>query len=163
MLNQESIEKIKELTKEFFQKATLDVEIEVLPEKENTVPVNIKSVDPQILIGEGGRTLIEIQHILKIFLRKKINEQFHIDLDVNDYKKNKAEHLREIARTAADEVTLLGKEKTLSPMSAYERRIIHLELLNRSDVSSESAGEGEERRVVIKPRANNPILPPLTF
>lgn len=152
MLSQETINKIEEAVKEFFQKTTLEVSIEFLPAQESTLPVNIKSEEPQLLIGEGGQTLIEIQRLLKLSLKKKISEEFYIDLDVNDYKKKKIEYLKEITRSEADEVSLTKTEKELAPMPAYERRIVHLELLNRSDVVGESVGEGLERRIVIKPK-----------
>jgi len=151
MLNSIDLEKIKKITEEFFDKATFKVEIEVLPEKEQTVPINLKTEEPQILIGEGGQTLTEIQHLLKAILKRKIEENFYIDLDINDYKKKKKEYLKELARSAADEVTLTKKEKILPPMPAYERRIIHLELAERNDVTSESIGKEPERRVVIRP------------
>lgn len=153
MISQETINKIKEAVNEFFQKTTLDVDIEVLPEQQGTIPISIKSDEPQILIGEGGQTLIEIQRILKLVLKKKTSEDFYIDLDVNDYKKKKIEYLKEMARAGADEVALAKQEKILAPMPAYERRIIHLELLDRSDVTGESVGEEPERRIVIKPKA----------
>ncbi len=151
MLNSIDLEKIKKITEEFFDKATFKVEIEVLPEKDQTVPINLKTEEPQILIGEGGQTLTEIQHLLKAILKRKIEENFYIDLDINDYKKKKKEYLKELARSAADEVVLTKKEKILPPMPAYERRIIHLELAERNDVTSESIGKEPERRVVIRP------------
>jgi spoIIIJ-associated protein len=89
---------------------------------------------------------------LKEILRKKIEEQFFIDLDINDYKKKKTEYLKEVARTTADDVSLTKKEKQLAPMPAYERRIIHLELADRSDVITESIGEEPERSVIVKPK-----------
>jgi len=74
-------------------------------------------------------------------------------LDINDYKKKKNEYLRELARSVADEVSLSKKEKILGPMPPYERRVIHMELAGRSDVVSESIGEGPERRVGVRPSA----------
>jgi spoIIIJ-associated protein len=103
------------------------------------------------LIGQNGQTLVEIQHLLKAILRRKIPEQFYIDLDINDYKKKKAEYLREMANSLADEVALTKKEKLLAPMPAHERRIIHLELTERNDVVTEGIGESAERRVIIRP------------
>ncbi|MDD2696825.1 MAG: KH domain-containing protein [Candidatus Pacebacteria bacterium] len=153
MLSPKDLEKIKKITKEFFEKTTFNIEIEVLPERDQTIPINLKTEEPQILIGEGGQTLVEIQHLLKAILKRQIIESFYIDLDINDYKKKKNEYLKEMARDAADEVALTKKEKILAPMPAYERRIIHLELVGRSDVVSESIGEEPERRVVIKPSA----------
>ena len=151
-MNPQNLKTIKKMVEEFFEKIPFEVEIDLLPEKEGTVPINLKMTDePQILIGEGGQTLNEIQHLLKAILRRKIPELFYINLDINDYKKKKTEYLRELARSSADEVSLTKKEKTLAPMPAYERRIIHLELSNRSDVVSESTGEEPDRKIVIRP------------
>jgi spoIIIJ-associated protein len=70
--------------------------------------------------------------------------------DINDYQKNKAQYLKELARTTADEVALFKKDKELPAMTPGERRIVHVELAGRQDVVSESIGEGTERRVVVK-------------
>ncbi|PIV65053.1 MAG: hypothetical protein COS09_01550 [Candidatus Nealsonbacteria bacterium CG01_land_8_20_14_3_00_12] len=151
MLSQSDFEKIKETVKEFFEKTTFEVEIEFQSPQDQTLPINIKIDEPQILIGEGGQTLVEIQHLLKAILKRKISDSFFIDLDINGYKKKKIEYLKELARTVADEVGITKKEKILSPMPAYERRIIHLELAGRSDVTTESIGQEPERRIVISP------------
>jgi len=151
-MNRQNLEEIKKITKDFFKKTTFGVEIEFLPPQELTLPVNLKTDEPQILIGEGGQTLIEIQHLLKTILKKKIQEPFFIDLDINGYKKKKIEFLKELAKSVADEVVLAKKEKSLTPMPAYERRIIHLELAGRQDVITESIGQEPERRVMIKLR-----------
>lgn len=151
MLNSGDLETIKKIIKEFFQKTTFDVEIEILPEKDETLPINLRVEDPQILIGEAGQTLAEIQHLLKAILKRKVQELFYIDIDINDYKKKKIEYLKELARTTADEVVLTKEEKTLASMPAYERRIIHMELAERTDVTTESLGQEPERRIVIRP------------
>src|SRR3989344_212897 len=154
-------EQIRSIIEDFFEKMALEVEVDVLPQNGSTLPVNIKTDEPQILIGQGGQTLFEIQHILRAILRKKIAQSefvpeeqgfLYIDLDVNDYKKKKIDYLKELARSAADEAALMKQEKILEPMSAYERRIIHLELAGRADVVSESTGEEPERKITIKPR-----------
>jgi spoIIIJ-associated protein len=151
MIEPGKLEEIKKMIKEFFEKTTLEVEIEFLPQIDLTLPLNLKTEIPQILIGERGQTLFEIQHLLKAILKKKIKENFYLDLDINDYKKKKIEYLKEMAKSVADEVSLTKKEKILSPMSAYERRVIHLELAERQDVTTESIGREPERQVVIKP------------
>lgn len=163
MLSKKELEKIKEITKEFFDKTTLEVEIEISPPKETssspeekaekiyTLSINITAQEPQILIGERGQTLLDIQQLLNAILKKSIKENFFIDLDINDYKKRKIEYLKELARTVADEVSLAKKEKWLAAMPAYERRIIHLELSGRSDVTTESVGQEPERKIVIRP------------
>ena len=152
-MTQDNLEKIKQITQELFKKMDLGIEVEVKKPQDQTLPIDLKMEEPQILIGERGQTLAEIQHLLKVILRRKIvpEEPFYINLDINDYKKKKAEYLKEMARSAADEVTLTKKEKVLAPMPAYERRIIHLELADRTDVTTESTGQESERQVVIRP------------
>lgn len=152
MLSSTDLGTIKKTTEEFFQRFGFEVEIEVLPEKEGNVPINIKTEEPQILIGESGQTLAEIQHLLKSILRKKISEHFYVNLDINNYKQKKYEYLKELARSTADEVSLSKKEKELAPMPAHERRIVHLELSERQDVVTDSLGQEPERRVVIRPK-----------
>jgi spoIIIJ-associated protein len=151
MLSRSNLEEIKKTTEEFFQKTTFEMEIEFLPQKDLTLPISLKTEEPQVLIGEGGQTLAEIQHLLRAILKRKIEEPFFIDLDINGYKKKKLEYLKELARSVADEVSLTKKEKSLPSMSAYERRVVHLELAGRSDVTTESLGQEPERRIVIKP------------
>ena len=162
MLDKKQKIKIKETTEEFFKKMTpavLGVEVVLssvdgLPgaEEKEVVDLNIKLDEPQILIGQGGQTLFEIQRLLKMILNKKLQSIFYLNLDINDYKKKKVEYLKKIAEDLANEVSLTKQEKTLSPMPAYERRIIHSELSGRTDVITESRGEGLERHIVIKPK-----------
>jgi spoIIIJ-associated protein len=151
MISKEGLEKIRKITKEFFQKTTFDVSLDFSTQEENTLLIEVKTEDPQILIGERGQTLADIQHLLKIILRKKTEELFYINVDINDYKKKKAEYLKELANSVADDVVLTKKEKALSPMRAFERRIVHMELAERSGVITESIGERDERKVVVKP------------
>jgi spoIIIJ-associated protein len=151
MLNQEEINKIKETTKEFFSKTSFDIDLEISKPEEETISIKIKTSDPKVLIGQNGQTLAEIQHLLKSLLRRKIQSDFYIDLDVNDYKKKKAEYLKSSASEWADEVAISGKEKILAPMSSYERRIVHMQLASRKDVVTESIGKEPERKIVIKP------------
>ncbi len=153
MFNQDNLKQIKEITEEFFRKMTFEVEIDLLPQVEQVLSINLEAEEPQILIGERGETLFEIQHLLKIILKRKIQaeEIFYLDLDVNDYKKKKNDYLREMAKSLAEEVSKTRQEKSLPPMPSRERRIIHLELAGRSDVVSESVGQEPERKVVIRP------------
>ena len=151
MFNQKS-DKIKKIIEDFFKKGAFLASIEVLKTEEETITVRIKTEEPKILIGQNGQTLRDIHHLLRLILKKQLQRDFYLDVDINDYKKKKSEYLKETARSLADEVSLGGKEKILDPMSSYERRVIHLELQDRADVITESIGEGEERKIVIKPK-----------
>jgi len=167
MIEECDIKKIKEVTEEFFLKMTMPASnIEASSsfikgdlggqglgrESKEIVELDIKSEEPQILIGQGGQTLFEIQRLLRIILNKKMNDVFYLNLDINGYKKKKTEYLRNFAKDMANEAVLEKKEKSFSPMMAYERRIVHLELSKRTDVLTESRGEGPNRHIVIKPK-----------
>ncbi|TSC95014.1 MAG: spoIIIJ-associated protein [Parcubacteria group bacterium Licking1014_1] len=153
MLDQSDLKKIKELSEEFFQKTTILVSyIEAVLPIGDVVDLSVKLEEPQILIGEKGQTLFEIQRLLKIILNKKLQKVFYLNLDINDYKKKKIEYLKGIAKDMADEVVLTKEKKVLYSMPAYERRIIHTELAKRQDVIAESQGEDPDRQIVISPK-----------
>ncbi len=143
---------IQNTVKDFFEKTSFEVDIKIGHREDNSLPVLIELEEPQALIGEGGKTLLSIQHLLNKIIRKEFKDEsiLYIDLDINDYKKKKNSFLKELARSSADEVALSGKEKELRPMPAYERRIIHLELKDRADIQTESIGQGLQRRVIVK-------------
>ncbi len=151
MLPKETIEKIKKEIETFFEKMGVEVEIETLTFQNSTIFVNLKTSQPSFLIGEQGERLFQIQHLLRLILRKKIEKEIFLDLDIGGYKKKRIAYLKELARAVADEVGLTKKERVLEPMPAFERRIIHLELASRADVTTESIGREPNRRVVIKP------------
>lgn len=145
---------VEQVAKEFFQKLGVQEDIRVRQSEDGqTLLIDLTLQEPQLLIGEKGQTLFEIQHLLRALLRRKIEEPLRLVFDINDYQKNKEQYVRELARAAADEVALFKKDKELPAMTPGERRIVHLELADREDVVSESVGEGPERRVVIKIRA----------
>lgn len=131
--------------------------------QDGVLAVTLTMEDPKTLIGERGQTLFEIQHLLRAMLRKKLQEDPfdklrasppHIFLDINDYRKSREEYLRDTARQTADEAVLLNRPCELPAMSSADRRIVHMELSQRTDIVSESVGEGEERRVAIKPKTS---------
>jgi len=150
----QEFEKLKSACEDFFKQTGLTLDVEVKNQADSTILVNVKADEPQFLIGERGQTLSEIQRLLRAVLRRKAEApaSFFIDVDVNDYKKKKAEYLKEVALSAADEVAITKREKELPSMSSFERRIIHTELASRADITTESIGEEPSRRVKIKPR-----------
>jgi spoIIIJ-associated protein len=149
MINQDHLQVIKREVQEFFRKMGFEPEVAVNLVG-GTVLIELRAEKPKELIGEGGRTLAEIQHLIKAVLKRKIEQPFYIDLDINGYKKKKFEYLKELARSMADEVALSKKEKVFPPMPAYERRIIHLELAGRQDVVTESCGQEPRRYLIIR-------------
>ncbi len=146
-----SLELVSQAICRFFEKMTIVAKIDSLTVNENTINVSISTEDPQVLIGENGQTLSDLQQVLRLVLRKQIDNGFYLNLDVDGYKEKKADRIKEIVRQAIDEVIITGKEKILPVMTSQERRITHMEISSRIDVKSESVGKEPERRVVIKP------------
>ena len=73
-------------------------------------------------------------------------------VDVEGYRQRRVQALTRLAERMADKVRQRGEPISLEPMSAYERRVIHMTLRDAGDVYTESAGEGKQRRVRIYPK-----------
>jgi len=86
--------------------------------------------------------------------RRKMEEKKNFSIDVNDYSRQKINSLGDLARNMARQAISDKRPVVLRPMSAYERRIVHMELAGNDQVKTESIGEGEERKIVIKPIGN---------
>jgi spoIIIJ-associated protein len=108
--------------------------------------------DVGILIGRHGQTMASLQYIVRIILTRRIQDSPPIVIDVDGYKQRRYDALRETARRLAEQVKTRRIPFTLEPMPAIERRIIHLTLANDPDVTTQSTGEGEARKVVISPK-----------
>lgn len=155
-MEEKDLQIIKKTVEEFFLRANLkllsvNATAGSSEHAKESVLLEVDLQEPQILIGQGGQTLFETQRLFKILLNKKTGRIFYVDLDINGYKKKKNDYLRRIADDIANEVAFTKKEKALSSMPAYERRVIHAELAKRTDVKTESTGEGERRHIIVKP------------
>ena len=151
----ESIEKtIKTTIEQMVDKMGFPSEVEVKKETldgNETWIFNIKTEESSFLIGQYGVNLQSLQHITRLLVRKKIEERINFTIDVNSYRQEKNSSIEKLAASAAEQCLRENQEIIMRPMSPYERRIVHIELAKNKQVKTESLGEGEERRVVIKP------------
>lgn len=122
------------------------------PELAAPVLVDIKGEDLSILIGRHAETLNALQLITRLIVGKEVGHAAHIIIDVEDYRKRREEGLRELARKMAKQAVSTGRRQSLEPMTPAERRIIHVELRDSAEVTTESAGEEPRRKVTIIPR-----------
>ncbi len=147
---------IKETTQEMLDKMGFEAKVIVTTslsednDQENMV-VEIDSPDSKFIIGKQGTTLISLQHILKLLVRSKTDDYVNFSVDVNGYKKQQENYIKDMAQDVAQEVILNGRASTLEPMNSYDRRLVHLELEKNPKVKTESIGEGEDRKVIISP------------
>ena len=113
------------------------------------IALDIEGDDLGILIGWRGQTLSYLQYIVRLIVAHQTQAWVPIIIDVEGYKQRRYEALQALAWRLAEQVKVRGVPFSLEPMSAYERRIIHLSLADNSDVTTQSIGEGEARKVVI--------------
>ncbi|MBI3305458.1 hypothetical protein HYZ80_04010 [Candidatus Parcubacteria bacterium] len=106
----------------------------------------------RFLIGKGGDNLKAFEHLLRVLVSRQLGAEAPLVVcDINNYRRERAEYLRSFARQVAQQVKLEQRPIQLRPMSAFERRVIHVELATRPDIMTESQGEGDARRVVVRP------------
>lgn len=121
----------------------------------DSVCFHIRTSDGGMLIGENGQNLFSLYSIVKRIAERRFpDDHTPFLIDINDYQRKRIEEIKERARMSAQRVRYFKKEVIMPPMSAYERRIIHMSLAEDPDVVTESMGEGESRRIVIKPADN---------
>ena len=127
---------------------------EIVGEEETPAPVlfDIEGDDLGILIGRRGQTLACLQFILRLIVGHQTKTWLPIVVDVEGYKQGRFEKLQALACRLAEQVKDRREPFTLEPMPAYERRVIHLALADHPDVTTESVGLGEARKVVIRPK-----------
>ena len=118
----------------------------------SSIALDIEGEDLGILIGRRGQTLASLQYIVRLIVGYQKQMRLPIIIDVEGYKRRRYEALRALAWRMAEEVKTRRTPFALEPMSAFERRIIHLALADDAGVVTESTGVGESRKVVILPK-----------
>jgi len=146
---------ILELTCELLEKMNFEIEkaaAEDIAGEEKQVLVSIQVQNPAVLIGFKGRNLAAIQLVLSLMVKNKLDEWVRVLLDVNNYRGEQKTRLEEMTLALAEKAIATGKPVVMATMSSYERRLCHMVLAERKDLTSESEGEGEDRHLVIKPK-----------
>ncbi|MGI8926451.1 MAG: RNA-binding cell elongation regulator Jag/EloR [Tepidiformaceae bacterium] len=114
--------------------------------------IDIKGQDLGLLIGRRGDTLAAFQYIVNIIVSRRFPERPGVTIDVEHYRHRREEHIVSVAQRMADRVRETGSPITLEPMTAAERRLVHIALADDPELWTNSIGEGENRKVVISTR-----------
>lgn len=115
---------------------------------EGELILDVNGGDLAVLIGRHGRVLDALQLVISSIVSKRLGFHFPIVVDIEGYKNRRKQKIQTIARSAASRAKRSGKVR-LKPMNAYERRLVHLALIDDADVTTHSEGEDPERYVVI--------------
>ena len=111
--------------------------------------LDVNGGDLAVLIGRHGRTLDALQMVLTSLLSSKIRFYYPVVVDIEGYKNRRKKKIQDLARSSAARAKKRHGKVSLAPMNAYERRLVHLALLNDEGVVTHSEGEEPERHVVI--------------
>jgi spoIIIJ-associated protein len=154
-MNETTLKLIQETVEEILAKGGFAVKTEIstsVQDGEENVVCNVLTTDDSnFLIGQYGMNLQALQHIIRLAVRRKTDDKVKFVLDVNSYRQQKNEAVVELAKAAVLQALSENRPIVMRPMSAYERRLVHVELSQDNRVATESIGEGEARKVVVKP------------
>ena len=143
-------EEAAELLDEILEMMDLDVEV-VIREDDERVVLDVQGDDAGRVIGKKGQTLDALQFLLNKILNRYPDGRRHIIVDSGDYRERHDQGLENLARREAKRAVSEGRVVTLQPMSARDRRVIHLSLAKFEGVTTASQGRGTQRRIQIIP------------
>ncbi len=117
----------------------------------NPLALNIHGINENLglLIGRRGEKLASLQLLVSLIVGHRTKHRMRITIDAENYRERREENLRSLALRVAQQVRNYRRSIALEAMPPNERRIVHIALADSKDISTESIGEGEERRVVI--------------
>ncbi len=119
---------------------------------DETQVLQIVGDDLSNLIGRRGDTLTALQYITRLIASRDLQRRAKFVVDAGEYKANRAEKLYQLANRMANQAVERRRVVNLEPMPPHERRIVHMALRHRDDVSTSSIDEGRYRKVTIIPR-----------
>jgi spoIIIJ-associated protein len=125
---------------------------ESVTDDRRTIMVDVRGDNLSALIGRQAETLNAFQHIASLIVGKETQQWVQLTVDVEGFRSRRDKQVRQIALRMAEQVVKTGRKAMLEPMTASERRVIHIELRGHPAVTTESIGEEPHRKVVILPK-----------
>ncbi len=121
-------------------------------DERRSIRVDVRGSDLSILIGRHAETLNAFQYVASLIVGKQAGQFVQLVVDVEGFRARREKQLRQMAQRMADQALKMGRRVALEPMSAAERRIVHMELQGHPAVMTESTGEEPRRKVTIIPK-----------
>lgn len=150
-LTAKEIKTVEELIEKFFSLLEIEGTFTV-EQNDDVLDVVMETKDSGMVIGYHGEILESLQLILSLSIAKKLDRFMRVSIEVGGYKKSRTEYLEKLAIQAKEKALAENQEQVLVSLKSWERRIVHLFLQNDDEVVSESAGEGKERVLIVKPK-----------
>lgn len=152
-MNDDELKIIGDETEKLLELLGVKAEKSVALDKDSGVRISLETEDTGLLIGYHGQTLFSLQFILNLILYKKLGRWENVTLNVGDWRQKREEQLKKMTLSLVERVEATGEPAACPYLSAAERRLVHMSLQDHSRVTTESEGEGENRRLIIKLKA----------
>lgn len=153
-LHEEKIEMAQQFLAGVLERMEVDAALEMRIDEDEVVHLNIAGDELGLVIGRRGQTLDALQFLTNQVTNKLGGPRMRIVLDAEGYRARRAEALASLGRRMARRVRRDGREVSLEPMNAFERRIVHITLAEEDDVQTYSEGRDPHRRVIIAPASS---------
>ena len=145
-----------EILQTFVDGLDLDIEVESKFSEEDdlgkqVIELNLVGEDASRMVGPRGETMASLQYIVRLMISQKVHRRANVTIDVDGYRSSKRDGLTSLAERMAKKVVDRNRPVTLEPMNPYERRLVHIALRESKTVTTQSVGEGLQRRVRISP------------
>jgi spoIIIJ-associated protein len=147
----ESIQFAKKYLEDLLSFFGINTDVQASSEDGEVIELNIPSTNLNgFLIGQRGDTVRAIQFLVSSALKSKNYEISRVNVDVADYKKQRANRLAQTAEEWVKQVQTSSEQYDVRPMNAADRRVVH-KVAAEAGLKSESVGEGRDRHIVLKP------------
>lgn len=136
----------------------MGLEAEVVPsETEERITLEVRGPETGLIIGKKGQTLDSLQYLVNKIVSNRLaeGEGKAISVDAEGYRSRRAESLVELAHKLAERAKRTGRPVAADPMSAADRRVIHVALANMAGLTTRSEGEGIYRHLVVIPTGDD--------
>ena len=129
---------------------TADIDVN---EGDDKIVLEIQTADPEVVIGRKGQVVDALQHLVsKVVYRERAGEKGKpIVVDAGGYREKHVQRLEALAQRMGEKALATQAIVPLSPMSAHDRRIVHMAIANIPGLSSRSEGEGDDRHILVVP------------
>lgn len=152
---EEAIQYAKKYLEDLLSFFGLNMDVYATTEDHEVIELDVPSTHLNgFLIGQRGETMRSLQYMVSSALKSQNFSHTRVNVDIADYKRQRAERLVKQAEAWFKEVRDSGKPKDLAPMNPAERRVIH-QAATDYGLETESVGQGRERHIVLKPGAAN--------
>src|SRR5215217_1260796 len=147
---QELLDDVRELVTSVLDAMNLDAGVEVY-DAGRFIAVDVSPEDPALFIGQKGETIDALQYLVNVAAFKERSFYKRILLDAEGYRQRRVEAIQGMAHRIARKAVREGRTVEMPPMNSSERRVVHLFLSDYPNVTTESDGTGNGRRVMVSP------------